>query len=720
VDDVQWADPLSLELLVLFMDMAPTRCLIVGAHRPDFAMSPTRHERVTTLRLKPLDEIECLELASTILGEEAMAAPVKNLIASRAGGNPFFVEELVYSLIETGALVSEGDHWHVTSGFEDVQLPETLEAVVTARIDRLPLATKHVLQCASVIGREFSVDMLQKLIGSNGMFASHLSQLQNGEFIEEASPPPAWACIFHQTIVHEVAYAMLLQQQVRQYHESVAQAIEELEAGQLEDNYETLAHHYSRSDNRAKAITFLIKAGEKAERLFSVADAKKFFNDALGIVRQLHPSETSRWSDEESRCHEGLGDVAKLTGDYAEALTRYQQVLGLLPSHSTPDSIPARLKAATIKRKMANVHRRRADFDNAVHLLHEALALLEDGATEEGLRQVAKIWTELASVSYRRGNGAQAAGQAIRGLAMAETADSLVEIADCCLVLGLVDLNGGNNADADMHFRRSLQVYEQTGDLVGTALALNNLGLVSERQGMLQQADDFYRQSFDIQAKMENAEDMSIALVNRGNVALAIGKHADAASFYQEALVLAERIGSLHNATFARLNLGVTSIEQNEIESALRTLNLALSEAQRMGFMDLLGFVHAELARAYMLQSDHAKALQHSEEALNMGVAAGSKLQQALALRVMGATLGLQGKRELAVDQLLKSLSLLEEIKDKHEIGRTCAELATVEEDTQKARGWWERAKSLFEALRAKEDLARLLTSTHLYHTLPR
>ncbi len=724
-DDTQWADPLSLELLTLLMNDVPSsRWLFIAAQRPDSRLK--FQDGATLLNLKSLSEDECVQLASAVLGADGMPPSLYNLIVARSGGSPFFVVELIHALIETGVLKRENQSvnestgpWVLTQDLSEIQLPETLEAVITARIDRLAPEVKRALQYAAVIGRQFPVRVLQRVTGLNGAISLCLSQLESAEFFEEVNPPPLWEYGFQQALTQEVAYEMMLLQRRRQYHEYVARAIEEIYADRLDERVETLAYHYARSDNHAKAIEYLIRAGEKSLRLFATADAKSFFTDALTTLQQLPLHEREQWAHDEMRCCESLGDVATLTGDYAEALRQYQRVrdeqgmrderLGMKDATPHPSPLtPHHVHTAILKRKIGNVHTRRADFAEAVRWLREALSEVENDERDESRREVAKIWSELAAVSFRLGYYTEAAEQAARGLKQAEWVNSRKDISDCCLVLGVVQHSAGEAASADEYLRRSLQIREELGDVVGIASALNNLGNLASDRGNYREAEEFYRRSYEMRAKMAHNEGMSAALVNRGNVAFNLGKYADAEQHYQQALNIAERIGNTHTATFARLNLGRSQLGQGETEHALMSLNVALSDAERAGGLDVLSLAHAELAMAHLAQSNNGEAEKHATAAFSIAESIGSKFHQAIALRTMGVVLTAQEQREAATERLRESLNLFEEMNAEHEIGRTCAELAKAETLTEVAATWRERAQEIFQRLQATGDLKRL------------
>ncbi|MBI3920006.1 MAG: tetratricopeptide repeat protein [Armatimonadetes bacterium] len=711
VDDVQWMEPLSLEIMdTLTADLDSERFLLVTAYRPEFTPSWAAREGSITLNLKGLSDTECEKMAAALLGAEPQSLPIlRSLIVERAAGFPLFVEELVRSLVDTGWLVSEDGQWKETHDPHHVQLPETLEAIVTARIDLLRPPVKHALQCAAVIGKSFPVEVLRAVAGLHVDFAPSVAQLETAEFIEELTPQPSWEYGFRQSIIQDVAYQMLLIELRHQYHEAVASTIEALSGARLEDQYEKLAYHYSRSDNVVKAVDSLILSGAKALRLFATSNARSFFTEALETLDRLPVEARAERRRDAHRCYEALGDVATLTGEYVEARSRYHQVLDEL-SLTCKGSLDGSLRVhiAALKRKIGDVYMRESEAAEALRWLRDGLAEVEEGRSAGAQGEVAKIWSELAGVSFRLGDYTEAADQASRGLAQAERVNSPKEISDCCLVLGVVQHSSGDYDSAGDLLRRSLTIREELGDLVGIASALNNLGNLSSDGGRYQEADEFFRRSVEMRERMGHTEGMSAGLVNRGNVACNLGRFREAEAHYRQALALAHRIGNNYTATFALVNLGRVQLARGEVAEARETLNTAAIESGRLGLQDLLSLTHASLSSVDLLAGNPEGAETNAVVALEIANPMGSKFHQAIALRSHGAALAAMGRREPSVLDLQESLRLFEDMNAELEVGRTCEDLARAMQDEADALNYRNRAREIFERLHAEGDLERL------------
>lgn len=721
IDDLQWADPLSQELLALLISDLPTsRILLLTARRPGTASQWLQEAESADLQLPPLTEEESTQMLSVLLGASHIPDKLGEMVVERSSGNPLFIEELLRALVESDALKKDEGQWQVTEDVQRLQLPETLEAVVTSRIDRLSPGAKQALTCAAVVGRNFSIGVLREVARLNDDFLPVLSELEQGEFIEEISPAPNWEYRFQQAIFQEVAYQMLLLERRRQYHDTVGKALEGLHRDHLEDQYESLAFHYGRSDNRLKAFDYSLRAGDKAMRLFSTADARNFLAEALGSFGELSPAEREEWSAEELRCHQLLGDVATLTGDYPDALREYRHVLEVLyarpttreplessPANALPAAPASDIQAASLKRRIGNVYSRQAEFAESVRWLREALSLVSDEESHAHRHEAARIWGELASVSLRMGRYPEATDQASQGLHLAEQVEGRKVISDCCLILGVIRHGEGDYAAAENFLHRSLQIREELGDLVGIASALNNLGNLCSDRGGYEEAEEFFRRSFEMRAKIGHTEGMSATLVNRGNVAFNLGRYDGASQHYQQALALAERIGNAHTVAIARLNLGRTQLCQRDKKKALATLSTALEDAERHGFQDVLALFHAELAVVWIMEGDARAGEEHGSRSREIAEEIGSNYHRAFAARSLGTVcMGLR-QPERAIAYLQESLQLFEAMNADHEVARTCIELIKVEQGSTR-QALRDRAKIILERLQAAGDLQQL------------
>jgi class 3 adenylate cyclase len=298
VEDLHWLDSETHAWLQLFSErVATARLLLLVNYRPEFQHPWGSKTYYSQLRLDPLGPEEADALLTALLGDSAALQPLKPFILAKTAGNPFFMEEMVQTLVDQGMLRRDpaGGMQLVVpvtgSALAALQLPPTVQGVLAARIDRLPADEKALLQTLAVLGKEFAWSLLTQVTGQPEEDLQRiLAQLQAEEFIYEhpAFPEPEYT--FKHALTQEVAYNAVLLERRRGLHERAAQAIEGLFPERLPEHYHALAHHYSRSGNTAKAVDYLQRAGQQAVERSAYADAMSHLTAALDLLTTLPES----------------------------------------------------------------------------------------------------------------------------------------------------------------------------------------------------------------------------------------------------------------------------------------------------------------------------------------------------------------------------------------------------------------------------------------------
>jgi class 3 adenylate cyclase/tetratricopeptide (TPR) repeat protein len=293
IEDVHWIDKTSEEFLDYFIGwLANMKVMLVLLHRPEFVHRWGGKSYFNRIGLDQLTPQSSNELVEAILREGDTASEVKDIITTRAGGNPLFAEELTRSLLENGCIERKGNQYVLSRKPSNV--PETIQGIIASRIDRLEESLKKVMQVASVIGREFAFRILQATSGMREELKRHLLSLQGLEFIYEKSLFPELEYIFKHALTQEVAYNSLLLKRRKGIHEKIGRAIEELYTDRVEELYEVLAYHYSRSDNMVKALEYLLRSTDKAMRNNSLWEALRSCKETLSVLKQIPDSKKSR------------------------------------------------------------------------------------------------------------------------------------------------------------------------------------------------------------------------------------------------------------------------------------------------------------------------------------------------------------------------------------------------------------------------------------------
>ena len=236
-EDLHWIDAETQALLDSLVESLPTaRLLLLVNYRPEYQHGWGNKTYYTQLRLDPLEPASAAEVLQTLLGDHPSLAPLTPILIARTGGNPFFLEESVHTLVETGALVGERGAYRLSKTLDSLQVPATVQAVLAARIDRVPPEDKRLLQTAAVIGTEVPWPLLQAIADvSEEALHQGLARLQAAEFLYEARLFPELAYTFKHALTHEVAYGSLLQERRRALHARIVEAIEGLYADRHTD-----------------------------------------------------------------------------------------------------------------------------------------------------------------------------------------------------------------------------------------------------------------------------------------------------------------------------------------------------------------------------------------------------------------------------------------------------------------------------------------------------
>jgi predicted ATPase len=282
LENLHWIDAETQALLESWLENLPTaRMLLLVNYRPEYQHDWGSRSYYTQIRLDPLPPTSAETLFQTLLGNDASLAPIKQRVIERTEGNPFFLEESVRTLVETRVLVGERGAYRLDTALPSVQVPATVQAVLAARIDRLPPEDKRLLEAASVIGKNVPCVLLQAIAGvPEEALRRSLAHLQAAEFLSETHLFPELEYTFKHALTCEVAYGSLLERRRRAYHAAVGCALEELYAGRTEEVLDLLAYHFGRSAEHEKAVDYALLAAEKAQQRWAHVETLAHFDAA--------------------------------------------------------------------------------------------------------------------------------------------------------------------------------------------------------------------------------------------------------------------------------------------------------------------------------------------------------------------------------------------------------------------------------------------------------
>ncbi len=335
-EDLHWVDPTSIDLIQQLLSITDRAGLMVlTLFRPwrqesswDFHETASRDfsHRYNSVLLQPLDSDASRQLVASLLEVEDLPETVRNLILQRAEGNPFFVEEVIRSLLDAGLVVREGDHWRATREIEAIDFPETLGGIITARLDQLDDKSKRTIQTASVIGREFQFDLLHPVMERADEVEEALTDLQRRELIREKSRFPTRFYMFKHNLTQDAAYESMLLSHRRDLHKLVAECLEKDDPDKVTD----IARHFVEARENALALPYVVEAGQRAARAYSTPEAIGHFKQALEIFEDDMEIGLAR------KAYEGLGGAMQFAGQVSEAVENYHDMFHLAERRDEP------------------------------------------------------------------------------------------------------------------------------------------------------------------------------------------------------------------------------------------------------------------------------------------------------------------------------------------------------------------------------------------------
>jgi class 3 adenylate cyclase/tetratricopeptide (TPR) repeat protein len=711
IDDLQWADEPSVELVNHVARHATGRpLLLVLANRPEEAVASILKVADlpyhTDLRLQELSAEASLRLLDTLLPTTPQMPPhLKRLILDKARGNPLFIEEVAYSLIENYlTLDEESGTYRARTDLEQIEVPDSVNRVIMSRIDRLDESSRNVLRVASVIGQEFEHWLLSAIYPyrrAEGELHERLAELSQREILENLYPDLLY--LFRHVLTREVAYESLLYADRRRLHRSIGASIETQRAGQLAEYWEVLAYHFSLAEEWGKALHYLMQAGRKAQGIYANEDAIHHFRQALKAAERVPGSQESQLA-----AHEGLGEVLDTVGEYDEALAHIYraQDLVMVVGYS-PEDTARRL--ADLCRKTAAIYEKKSDYDVASNWLHGGLIALEGMEAIEA----AHIYLLGAGIYQRQGKNEEAVAWCQKSLAIAsqvKTREGQQVVGHAYYNLGGIYLRRGDLAGAVEYCRASVQVYQQIGDIVGLSRAHINLANAYAEQGNWPRVTEHYLPALEITRKIGDVYHQAMITLNLGGVYADQGDLDQATRYYRQSLEMWQELGSTYAIALLHNNMGAVALRRDDPDEAMALLHRSLELFQQIGSGDFLPEVYRNMALAHLRQGTLDEALGCAQRSLALSQEQDMRLEEGAAHRVLGQVYLARQELIQAERELQDSLCILQELNSRYEIGKTCFQLARLyqrQENRARMQEHLERAWAIFEDLGASLDLAQ-------------
>jgi len=743
LEDWHWADPASAETLRKLAEMGSAYpLLIVLTCRPGHAVDWGHAARHRPLHLGPLSAAESAEVATSVLGAERLAPELAGLLHDRTGGNPFFLEEVSRGLSEVGAVRVRGGEASPSASLDGLRLPDTVQGVIRARLDRLGRPAREALACASVIGRDFSRPLLERVAPDGLDLEDALDRLRELGLVQQVRVLPVPSYRFQHVLTEEVAYDGLLEARRRDLHGRAGRALEELHAGRLEEHLDRLVHHFARAGLWGEAVRYGLEACRRASSLSRFSEALEMGDRVLGwidrlpaddeaertridlLFRQERLGETLGLRDRQRALIEELvgrlerrgedhllvealvrrGDLHTLVREFDAAERALEEALRVARAIEDPTGIRHALRSLGLLRWHQGLD------EEAVEVGRESLAINEArGDTEEVILDLSNLGIVLRGM----GRLGEAREHLERALALAEARGSPDDLPqECSFILhnlANVHRQAGRDDLALECLERGLALHGDQGVPIKDSYGLTAIGNIRLRQGRVEESLELYRKALEECRRARNAVGHSQSARILGEVLLGLGRVEEAIPYLREAAEVFRRLEDPSSLALMLRHLARAHEEAGHRAEAVATWSdvrrLCESREDVPGALEALG----GLARSFRA-TDAGLSRRYYEEGLELARRSGDRERQASFLNGLGILEWKSGEPARALQAYERSLALFRELDDEARIGLALNSIAACLRDLGRPG---QALARLAEALDVHERTGKRLPAAH-------
>jgi class 3 adenylate cyclase/tetratricopeptide (TPR) repeat protein len=661
-EDWHWRDEASdLALKHLVGVIVSYPLMLVVLYRPKHEARWGSLEIHTPLVLKPLGRPNTEDILKSVFCADRIPGALRDMIHERTGGNPLFIEEVSNSLLEQGVVLVQNRQVALTRSEEDLHLPDTVQAVISSRIDQLNEKVQETLRLASVIGREFERSILERITPDPQQLSKPLEELKALEVIQQTRVLPEAEYIFKHVLTQVVVYDRLLLRRRKELHGLVGQAIEELYADRIEERAGILAYHYARSEHQDKAVKYALLAGDQAAALYANTEATTYFEQALTKARALTASpKAQRWQ------------------------------------------IDATLKLAAVGITRQDIER---DLTN----LEQAHALTEAMNDETRLSRVL-YW--LGRIHYVLLNSQIALKYAKQSLEIADRLGDDVLAGPPVNLMGRLYWAQSEFVKAAQMMERSVEQMQQVGNKTEESTAAAFAGYVLAQLGEFDRALHYADHSIQLGREIQNPFAESAAYHFRGIDRDQRGEWAQAIKDYEGGRRIADRAGDLFRVYLIKFWEGRAHTLNGDPSRGRVLLEESLTLAENIGTKFGLSMLKIFFADCLLKLGKLDAALSFCQEAIHLAEETGDRFINGLAHRTLCEIISYTepSDAQKAERAILEAIRIQQEISAKPELARSYMSYANWLErkgDKEKARDYLTKAIGMFQQMSMAWDLVK-------------
>ncbi|MFN8467009.1 MAG: CHAT domain-containing protein [Caldilineaceae bacterium] len=736
IDDLHWIDDASYDLLAQMIDgISRLRVQFVVLYRPEWQHGWFDKAYYRHLPVDQLDQAAAYNLLHALLGGAELPKGL-GVLLQKTGGNPFFIEEMVKALQESGTLVrrtgaqgsaggsgpvsgpGSAGGWELRGPLTEQQLPGTVERTLRVRLASLTPPTRAVLETAAVIGHQFSLQLLRRLLADpeqDGLpeeLETALAELEGRGFVEANWDMQEYQ--FRHALIQDAVGQTMTPAQHQAWHRRIAELLEE-QGGEVEK----LAHHLynsllasrpaepprpdpeSSAAQVQKAVDAMLECGRRALLRYAAHEATTYYRRVLLLTPLLRGRD-----DDNVAGREGIGDALTLLGSFDEAYEELRHAYAAL--HTRPLDHAARRRAADLTRRIGRVCAWRGRHEEALAWTDEGLHLLGEPQDDADRAIAALLHVHKGSVEYNRGSLEEAARDCGRGLEIARSVGSLLPAeAEAHNMLAILAWAGGHIPEALVHYEQSRAGWLALSNGYQVARVEANMGVAYFYLGEWEEAQVFYNRSREYLEQIDDRDMLAHPYLNLGNINLYQGDWEQAELNFRRALALWSTAHHVRFQALCHTNLGLLAIEQGEWVKALAQLEESYAILTEYKIRDMVSEVLSALAEIALGTGDLPRAAELAAEARAAAVELAMQHEEGLALRILGRVRLAEADLAAARADLQAAHAIFQAMANRYEAARTLYHLACVELAAgypSAAAEALNQAQAAFTALGARHD----------------
>ncbi len=659
LEDGHWFDESSIEFLNELIGKIKNQpvFLLVTSRYDDEGNKPMLFKLQAIKRLEiPIHEIDLNFLDAHALREFAVDRlegdinpDLFELLLRTTNGNPFYAEQMLEYFMESEQLINVDGKWSIKD--KNVRLSDSIQAVLTARIDRLSNLVKETIKAAAVIGREFELPVLSEVMKDNEEFSRENGNMQLvlKEQIRTAERAQIWQAmnelryIFRHSLLREAVYDMQLKTRLQSLHHLIAQAIESLYANSLEQRYVDLVFHYEQAEVEGKLKEYLQKAADHAKEHYQNSQALHFYNKLLVLIDQNGINESEIM--EKTSALLKKGSILELVGRWDECEKIYRESLEL--ARGTNDA----RTLGTANNSLGNLLMLKGRYEQADGFLETAAAFFGSIHDNKG---TSKVYGNLGTLYFRQGKYEDAKLYFIRSIQLAQLYKHTPSNAQIVATLGLTYMNLGKYDDGIRWQQSQLDLCKKVNDRQGMATLYTNMGIVHFEKGDYDAALECYEKGLELSEELGNKQLTSIAIGCIGTVWQRKGKFDLAMQNFEKDLALTEELGDKQGICIALGLIGELYSVIGDFDQAIEYMERNLKIGEELSYRKGMAKSLNTLGDIYFYKNEHDTSLQYYNRSIEVTRGIGNKL-------VLGLSLVEKGNVLLAIGQLDEAQLSLDE-----------------------------------------------------------